>query len=705
MAKVGNLEISDDLYELVKNEIAPDTGIDADDFFTSMESIITDLEPKNRELLNKRDELQRRIDEWFAGQGEFSASAYEEFLKEIGYIVPEGEDFQVETQNIDPEIAEIAGPQLVVPVDNPRFALNAANARWGSLYNALYGDPRFNNIIDANGGRSFTDGYNPERGLAVITKANEFLDQIFPLKEGSWNDIESVSGENLKNSEQYVGYTDNSILLKNNGLHVEIQIDPESEIGKQSKAGIKDVILESALTTIQDCEDSVASVDAEDKVRVYRDWNGLMKGTLEDSFKKGGKVVSRKLNPDRVFSAPDGGELTLSGRSMLLVRNAGIHLYTPAVKLNGQETPEGFIDAMVTTLAAMHDFKSKNNSKVGSIYIVKPKQHGPEEVAATVELFGRVEKALGLPENTMKIGIMDEEQRTSVNLKECVRMAKERVIFINTGFLDRTGDLMHTGMAAGIFDTKPNMQKGVWLQAYEKNNVQVGLETGLYKVGQIGKGMWAQNRNSAGLLEIKIGHLQAGADCAWVPSPTFATLHAMHYHQCFVRSVQEELLEIGNPQINKQEILNLPLMQGELEQGEKLKLLDSYTQSILGYVVRWVDSGVGCSSVPDIDDVYLMEDCATLRIGSQLLANWLKHGVITKEELNTSFEKMAAKVDEQNAGDTGYTPMVGNFDGIAFQTSLKLVFEGEKAPNGYVEHSLYEGRKAVKSQKKLADIA
>lgn len=698
---IGKLNISDDLYKLVKGEISPGTGIEADDFFRSLEKIVADLESKNQQLLRKRDGLQQKIDEYFKSAEKFSADEYKKFLEEISYIVPEGGDFVVETANVDPEIATLAGSQLVVPVDNARFALNAANARWGSLYDALYGDPRYNNIIGTDNGKDFTKGYNPKRGAAVIARANQFLDEIFPLDSGSWNDVEKVSPDDLKDTTQYAGYTGSeenpdSILLRNNGLYVEIVIDPESEIGKQNKVGIKDVILESAITTIQDYEDSVASVDAEDKVRVYRNWNGLMQMTLADEFEKSGKKITRKLNPDKKFKTPEGKELTVSGRSMMLARNAGIHLYTDAVTYDGKPIPEGFLDIMVTALAAKHDLKLKNNSKTGSVYIVKPKLHGPEEVAATVELFGMVEEVLGLPANTLKIGIMDEEQRTSVNLKECVRAAKKRVIFINTGFLDRTGDLMHTAMEAGAFDTKPNMQKGTWLQAYEKNNVQVGLTTGLYKVGQIGKGMWAQNRNSKGLLETKIAHPRAGADCAWVPSPTFATLHVMHYHQCNVREVQEKLLADGNPLIDKTEIVTLPLMKGELSADEKAKLLDSYAQSIVGYVVRWVNQGVGCSSVPDIDDVYLMEDCATLRIGSQLLANWLRHGVATEDEIKAAFEKMAAQVDEQNKGDKDYTPLVGNFDKPAYQTSLELVFNGAKAPNGYVEFSLYKGRRAVK---------
>ena len=716
----GGLQVAEEIFDLVANELCPGTGVTVEHFWTSFEEIINDLAPKNRELLQVRKNLQDQIDAWHdqrAGEA-IDQAEYKLFLQEIGYLVKEGPDFQIETENVDPEIALMAGPQLVVPVMNARFALNAANARWGSLYDALYGS----DVIPEDGGAGKAGAYNPVRGSRVIAFARGVLDQAAPLAAGSHADSTAYRIDNgvlkislsdgacvaLTDPEQFVGYTGSaenptSILLKNNLLHLDIQINPSTPVGSGDAAGISDVIVEAALTTIMDCEDSVAAVDAEDKALVYKNWLGLMKGDLEESLEKNGKTILRKMNADREYTTPDGGALILPGRSLLFVRNVGHLMTNPAIlDKEGHEVPEGIMDAMMTALAAMHDLKGDSelsNSRAGSIYIVKPKMHGPDEVAFTDELFGRVEDALGLQRYTMKVGIMDEERRTSVNLKECIRAVKNRVVFINTGFLDRTGDELYTSKNAGAFAAKEKLKTMPWILAYEDQNVDLGLACGLKGRAQIGKGMWPTPDNMADMMKAKIAHPMAGANTAWVPSPTAATLHALHYHQVNVADRQAELA--GRQRASVDDILTIPLMGDEKPSAEAIQNeLDNNAQGLLGYVVRWVEQGVGCSKVPDINHVGLMEDRATLRISSQHIANWLKHGLCTEEQVMETLQRMAMVVDGQNAGDPAYINMAPNFaDSIAFSAACDLVFKGYEQPSGYTEPLLHAYRQKFKASK------
>ncbi|MDA8526160.1 malate synthase G [Gammaproteobacteria bacterium] len=717
--KKGSISVSTDLESFLRSEVLPGLDLSEEHFWTSLESIINEFSPKNKTLLGIRESMQGQIDAWhLANPGqEKNLDAYKNFLKEIGYLLEEGGDFKITTANVDQEIASIAGPQLVVPVMNARFALNAANARWGSLYDALYGT----DMISEENGASRAGAYNPVRGDKVIEFAKNFLDKNFTIDNASYSDVNSfnikngrleislLNGEttNLINNNQFQGYIGPEeqpagVLLKNNGLHAEIQIDPDHSVGATDPAGIKDVLLESAITTIQDCEDSVAAVDGEDKVAIYRNWLGLMKGDLKETFIKGGAEMTRSLNPDRNYIAPDRSNLQLPGRSLMLVRNVGHLMTNPAIlDQNGDEIPEGILDAMFTICIAMHDLKGNSdlqNSKAGSIYIVKPKMHGPEEVKFTCDLFSAVEKSLNLNQLTAKVGIMDEERRTTVNLKECIRVAKDRVIFINTGFLDRTGDEIHTSMEAGPMIPKAEMKQQPWILAYEDWNVDSGLETGFKGNAQIGKGMWPMPDEMLNMYKTKIMHPESGANCAWVPSPTGATLHAMHYHQILVSERQEKLLERTKASLD--DILTIPVMSDakSLSSEDVQKELDNNAQGILGYVVRWVDQGVGCSKVPDINNIGLMEDRATCRISSQHIANWLHHSVCSADQVMETMKRMAIVVDQQNSGDPSYQSMAPSYDGIAFTAACNLAIQGRVQPSGYTEPILHAMRLKYKAQ-------
>ena len=720
---IANLRIARSLYDLVRSEIAPGTGLDADAVWTSLGAIVKELGPENNRLLDMRAHHEKGLDAWHqerAGEA-LDPVAYRQYLAESGYLLLEEGSLAITTKDVDPEISSIAGPQLVVPVDNARYALNAANARWGSLYDALYGT----DVIGEEDGAERGAAYNPVRGARVVEWTERFLDDVVPFSEGLYSEVTEFVVENYDGPSRLVCVLSDdrrtapvdpshfagfqlmdgrvsSVLLRNNGLHIDIRIDRDHPVGAAHPAGVRNVVMESAVTTIQDCEDSVSAVDAEDKVLVYRNWLGIMKGTLATTFEKDGGALTRTLNEDHVYQDPSGKALRLPGRSLLLVRNVGIHMYTDAVTtVAGEPIPEGFLDALITSFCALHDLHGDGpirNSRAGSVYIVKPKMHGPEEVAATVELFGRVEQALGMPKRTLKIGIMDEERRTTVNLKQCIRAAADRVIFINTGFLDRTGDEIHTSMSAGAMIPKPEIKSCPWMLAYEDWNVDVGIECGLPGVAQIGKGMWAAPDIMRAMVEAKIGHPRAGANTAWVPSPTAATLHATHYHRVNVRDVQSELASRERAELDT--ILTLPLLgDRDLTEQEIQNELENNTQGILGYVVRWVGQGIGCSKVPDINDVALMEDRATLRISSQHIANWLHHGLVTVDQVMSTFEAMAAVVDGQNQGDPHYRPMSPDLSSSAeFQAALELVFEGRREPNGYTERVLHARRREVKAR-------
>jgi len=696
--KKGNLTIASLLFEFINKEIIPGIDINVDEFWKKFDTAVHELAPINRALIEKRETIQKQIDTWhLANKDEdLNKDEYIKFLKSINYIVEEKEDFQITTQNVDDEIAKIAGPQLVVPVDNARYAINAANARWGSLYDSLYGTDVISKINDA----TKSDSYNPVRGNEVIKYAKKFLDKTFPLKDGSWKDVSRISLDSvsLKNKTQLIGYKGTkeeptSILLKNNNLHVDIIVDAKSKIGSADKAHISDVIIESAISTIVDNEDSVAAVDAEDKVKCYRNWLGIMKGNLQTEMRKNGKKFIRKLNPDRIYEGVNGQKIKLHGRALLLNRNVGHLMTNPSIILkNGSEIPEGIMDTFISVLCAKHDFKNKINSRTGSVYIVKPKMHGPEEVAFTNTIFNKVEDVLGLERNTIKVGIMDEERRTTINLKECIRAVKERIVFINTGFLDRTGDEMHTSFEAGPMIFKGDMKKSIWLNTYEDWNVDVGLSCGLSGKAQIGKGMWAMPDRMADMMNQKIGHPLAGANCAWVPSPTAATLHAIHYHEVDVFKKQAELK--SRTKAKAENILTIPVADRPNWSIDNInKELENNAQSILGYVVRWIDQGVGCSKVPDFNNVGLMEDRATLRISSQHMANWLHHNICTKDQVMSVMKKMAKVVDRQNSNDKNYKPMGSNFEkSTAFLAACDLVFKGRVQPSGYTEPLLHERR-------------